>query len=86
MLTNTSFQVSKVSRSSLPPNVSDTLISVRQEWESIAGGTSLLNCESPVGLLLFDIVAKLGIPADEQRDLLGSALFDEVAEFVTKQG
>ena len=45
-----------------------------------------INCDSPVGLLLFDIVAKLGIPADEQRDLLGSALFDEVNEFVTEQG
>ncbi len=86
MLTNTSFQISKVSRSSLPPNVSDALISVRQEWESVAGGTSLLNCESPVGLLLFDIVTKLDIPAEDQRLLLGSALLDEVAEFVTKQG
>ena len=86
MLTNTSFQVSKVSRSSLPPNVSDALISFRQEWESVAGGTSLLHCESPVGLLLFDIVAKLEIPTEEQRHLLGSELFDEVAEFVTKKG
>ncbi len=86
MLTNTSFQVARVSCSSLPPNVSDALISVRQEWELVAGGTSLLDCESSVGLLLFDIVAKLDIPTEEQRYLLGPALFDEVAEFVTKQG
>lgn len=86
MLTNTSFHVSNVSRSSLPPNVSDALISVRQEWESVSEGTSLLHLESPVGLLLFDIVAKLDIPTEEQRYLLGSALFDEVTEFVTKQG
>lgn len=86
MLMNTTFQVSKLTRSSLPPNISDALISVRQEWESVAGGTSLLHCESPVGLLLFDIVAKLGIPAEEQRRLLGSTLFDDVTRFVTKQG
>jgi hypothetical protein len=86
MLTNTSFQVSKVSCSNLPPNVSDALISVRQEWELVAEGRSLLHCESPVGLVLFDIVAKLDIPAEEQRHLLGSVLFDKVAEFVTKQG
>lgn len=86
MLTNTSFQVATVSCSSLPPNVLDALISVRQEWELVAGGARLLDCESSVGLLLFDIVAKLGIPTEEQRHLLGSELFDEVAEFVTKQG
>ncbi len=86
MLTNTSFQVSNVRCSSLPPNVSDALISVRQEWESVSEGTSLVHCEGSVGLLLFDIVAKLDIPTEEQRYLLGPALFDEVAEFVTKQG
>lgn len=86
MLTNTSFQVPKVTRSNLPPNVSDALTSVRQEWESIAGGTSLLRCESSVGLLLFDMVAKLDIPTEEQRHLLGPTLFDEVTEFVTKHG
>jgi len=84
MLTNTSFQVSKISCSSLPPNVSDALIHVRQEWEAVAEGTSLLHCASPVGLLLFDIVAKLDIPPEEQRHLLGSALFDEMAEFVRR--
>lgn len=86
MLTNTSFQISEVGSSSLPSNVSDALINVRQEWELVAGGTSLLHWESPVGLLLFDIVAKLGIPAEEQRQLLGPALFDDVTRFVTKQG
>jgi hypothetical protein len=86
MLTNTSFQVPNVSCSSLPTNIADVLISVRQEWELVAGGISLLHCESSVGLLLFDIVAKLGIPTEEQRRLLGSALFDDVTRFVTKQG
>ena len=77
MLTNTSFHVSNVNRSGLPPNVSDALISIRQEWESVAEGTSLLHYESPVGLLLFDIVAKLDISAEEQRHFLGSVLFDK---------
>jgi len=86
MLTNTSFQISKLGSSSLPSNVSDALTNVRQEWELVAEGTSLLHWESPVGLLLFDIVVKLGISAEEQRHLLGPALFDEVTEFVTQQG
>jgi len=84
MLTNTSFQISKSGSSSLPSNVSDVLTSVRQEWELVAGGTSLLHCESSVGLLLFDIVAKLDIPTEEQRHLLGPTLFNEMTEFVTK--
>jgi len=86
MLTNTTFQVSNVSCNSLPKHITDVLISIRQEWELVAEGTSLLQCESPVDLLLFDIVAKLGIPTEEQRRLLGSALFDDVTRFVTKQG
>jgi hypothetical protein len=86
MLTNTSFQTRNVVTQSLPTKVLDIFINIRQEWELVAGGTSLMHCESPVGLLLFDIVVKLGIPAEEQRRLLGPALFDEVTKFVTKQG
>lgn len=86
MLTKTSFQIPNVISQSLPTKVLDALIDVRQEWELVAGWASLLHCERPVGLLLVDIVAKLGILVEEQRRLLGSALFDEVNEFVTKLG
>jgi len=83
MLTNTSFQASKLSDSGIPASVMNALLSVRKEWE-VAGQTSLLRCECPVGLLLFDIVTKLVISAEEQRYLLGSVLFDEVTEFLQK--
>ena len=83
MLTNTSFQASKLSDSGIPASVMNALLSVRKEWE-VTGQTSLLHCECPVGLLLFDIVTKLDISAEEQRYLLGSVLFDEVTEFLQK--
>ena len=83
MRTNTSFQASKLSDSGIPASVMNALLSVRKEG-AVTGQTSLLHCECPVGLLLFDIVTKLDISAEEQRYLLGSVLFDEVTEFLQK--
>jgi hypothetical protein len=56
------------------------------DWELVAKGGSLLHYEGSIGLILFDIVTKLNVPIEEQRFLLGLSLFDEIAEFVTKQG
>ena len=66
--------------------VLDALTNVRMDWELVAKGGSLLHHESSIGLILFDIVTKLNVPIEEQRFLLGKSLFDEIAEFVTKQG
>ncbi|MBX3039038.1 MAG: hypothetical protein KF758_19155 [Anaerolineales bacterium] len=68
-----------------PNTIIDVLIKVRQEWELVAEGKSLLNHEGRVGLLLFDIVTKLNISTEDQRYLLGSSLFDEVTDFITRQ-
>ena len=65
--------------------VIDALTCIRQEWESVADGESLLHHECSVGLLLFDIVMRLEIPVDDQRFLLGATLFDEVSAFVNSQ-
>lgn len=85
MPTHTSFQISTVSDSNSPTNTLDVLTNVRQEWELVAEGKSLLQCEGLVVLLLFDIVTKLDVPVDEQRHLLGPALFDEAPNYVTRQ-
>ena len=68
------------------PQVLDALTNVRMDWEQVAKGRSLLYHEGSIGLILFDIVTKLNVPIEEQLFLLGSSLFDEIAEFVTKQG
>jgi hypothetical protein len=62
----------------------ETITAIRKEWELVADGKGLLHLEGSVGLILFDIVTRLNVPVDEQRILLGSALFEEIAEFVTK--
>jgi hypothetical protein len=72
--------------STLEPQVIDALTNVRMNWESAADGKSLLYQESSVGLILFDIVTGLNVPVEDQRSLLGSALFDEITAFVTRQG
>jgi hypothetical protein len=71
---------------SLQLQVIQALAHVRSDWEATADGTSLLYQEGSVGLILFDIVSKLNVSIEEQRSLLGSALFDEITAFVTRQG
>lgn len=86
IMLNQSVQVSNESRGSLQPQVIDALTNVRLDWESAANGRSLLYQESSIGLVLFDIVTKLNVPIEEQRFLLGPALFDEITAFVTRHG
>lgn len=85
MLTNTSFRVSTAGARSLPTNVFDVLTDIRQEWEAVTNGESLVHYEGSVGLLLFDIVTKLDISAEEQRRILGPVLFDEAMKFAVRQ-
>ncbi|MDO9301423.1 MAG: hypothetical protein Q7T89_08565 [Anaerolineales bacterium] len=71
---------------SVQPQIIEALTNVRIDWELVAKGKSLLYHEGSIGLILFDIVTKLDVPIEEQRFLLGPSLFDEIVEFVTKQG
>jgi hypothetical protein len=64
----------------------DALTNVRVDWELAANGKSLLYHKGSIGLILFDIVTKLDNPIKDQQILLGPSLFDEITEFVTKQG
>lgn len=86
MTTQFSSQILDEQLQSMPPQLIDALTSVRMDWEAAANGKSLLFHKGSIGLILFDIVTKLNVPIEEQRFLLGSSLFDEIAEFVTKQG
>ena len=85
MNTQTAFQIPDLQFSSEQTPIIETLTTIRTEWELVADGKSLLNLEGSVGLILFDIVIRLNIPVDEQRFLLGSTLFEEIAEFVKKE-
>lgn len=84
MNTQPSFQIPDVQPASFQTPMIETLTAIRKEWESVADGKGFLHLQGSVGLILFDIVTRLNVPVDEQRILLGSALFEEIAEFVTK--
>jgi hypothetical protein len=55
-----------------------TLSALRQEWQQAAQGTSLLEMEANVGLMLADLVNSLGLSIDEQALVLGSDLYLEI--------
>jgi len=65
-------------------HIIEVLTNLRTEWELAASGKSLLAHKGSVGLILFDIVTHLNLPIDEQQSLIGTQLFSEISDFVTK--
>ncbi len=57
------------------------LAQFREEWQELVNGGSLLKVESPVGLLLADLVDKLELTAQERHVVLGARLTQEVDAF-----
>jgi len=57
--------------------VLENLSGLRKEWEAVAEGDSLIDLPASVGLLLFDVTARLGLTEDEQTLVLGDRLFKE---------
>ena len=57
--------------------VLENLSGLRKEWEAVAEGDSLIDLSSSVGLLLYDVTARLGLTEDEQTLVLGGLLFKE---------
>jgi hypothetical protein len=51
------------------------LATIRQEWEQVAEGESLIQVQSSVGLL--DVATKLGLTQEEQKSVLGTRLYRE---------
>lgn len=58
------------------------LASLREQWQENVGGGSLLQVETPVGLLLADIVDRLELTAQERHMVLGGRLINEVGAFL----
>ncbi len=54
------------------------LAELRQEWQQVTKGGSLLKVETPVGLLLADIADRLEITSQERHVFLGGKLINEV--------
>jgi hypothetical protein len=54
------------------------LAEFRKEWQEAVRGGSLLKVESPVGLVLADIVDQLELTSQERYAVLGGKLINEV--------
>ena len=54
------------------------LAEFRKEWQEAVNGGSLLKVESPVGLVLADIVDRLELTSQERYAVLGGKLINEV--------
>lgn len=73
------FLTRKATRVVMPDRASTlaNLSVLRKEWEQAAEGDSLINVPASVGLLLFDVTARLGLTQEEQAQVLGDQLFRE---------
>lgn len=74
---------------SLPPRsyraqVVEALATFRHEWQKSADGESLLNVETNVGLLLYDVANCLGLGEQEQAVLLGTELLQEIQATISQ--
>ena len=70
---------------SLRTKMVESLTSLRQDWEQAAEGKSLIGVNGSIGLILFDLLARLELTPDEGRVFLGTKLYDELTEFMAKQ-
>ena len=59
-----------------------TLSRLRQEWQEATDGASLLETNGNIGLVLADLIDGFGLNADDQRQILGTELFRELADFL----
>jgi len=71
--------------SSCRVNAIDAIAKIRQEWEEIAEGKSLLNLEAPIGLFLADVADRLELTPQERLVLLGEMLIEEIEDFMKQQ-
>ena len=58
--------------------VVQSLADFRREWQKIAHGQSLVEVESPVGLILADIADRLELNPQERYVMLGGQLINQV--------
>ena len=57
-----------------------TLSRLRQEWQEATDGTSLLETDGNIGLVLADLINGFGLNAEDQCRILGTELFQELRD------
>jgi hypothetical protein len=59
-----------------------TLARFRQEWQEATEGTSLLETDGNIGLVLADLINSFGLDVNDQCRILGNDLFSELKDFL----
>lgn len=59
-----------------------SLARIRQEWQDAAGKSSLIEVEGNMGMLLADLINGLDLGTNEQVQVLGQELFQELKDFL----
>ena len=62
--------------------VISTLTRLRLEWQEATAGTSLLETDGNMGLVLADLINGFGLDAQDQCQILGNDLFQELKDFL----
>lgn len=63
-------------------HIVSTLSHLRQEWQQATDGVSLLETSGKIGPILADFIDGLGLSTDDQRQILGTDLFQELRDFL----
>ena len=64
------------------PTIISTLTRLRLEWQEATAGTSLLETDGNMGLVLADLINGFGLDAQDQCQILGNDLFQELKDFL----
>ena len=64
------------------PQLISVLSRLRQEWQEATEGASLLETNGNIGLILADLINGFALSADDQRQILGTQLLHELADFL----
>ncbi len=59
-------------------HVVNALAGLRQDWQQVEAGESLLSVRASVGFLLADVAIALGLTGEEQQEAFGSELAAEL--------
>ena len=58
------------------------LAHIRREWQDATSGESLLEVEGNMGMLLADLINNIGLSIEEQVQVLGKELFQEMQDLL----
>ncbi len=64
------------------PQVVSVLSRLRQEWQEATEGASLLETSGNIGMILADLINGFGLNPDDQRQILGTELLQELKDFL----